>query len=111
MDKKLAKEQEKFRDYVTNDMLAAADKYDNVTTQVLIDCQAKPKPNPYCEKAFRFWLAIDMVKVPQPESSLTWMERQSSAPLAKVATSCATTILCHALLPCCNPHQAGGYCL
>ena len=35
MDKKLAKEQEKFRDFATHDMLAAADKYDNGTTQVL----------------------------------------------------------------------------
>ena len=28
MDKKLAKEQEKFRDFATHDMLVAADKYD-----------------------------------------------------------------------------------
>ena len=98
MDKELAKEQEKFRDFATHDMLAAADKYDNGTTQVLI---AKPNrsqthivgrlsgsgwPSPwgtrYCS---------------QLESSLARMGRQSGALLARAVTSCATTILCHAL--------------
>ena len=73
-------------------MLAAADRYDNGTTQVLT---AKPNRSqtPIVGEAFQFWLAIVMgYKVPQTAGVEFGHDEK-----AKVATSCATTILCHAL--------------
>jgi hypothetical protein len=65
MEKKLTTDHATFRDSASVDMLAAADRYDSGTTQVLI---ARPnrKQTRIAGEAFRFWLAIVMgFKAPQ----------------------------------------------
>jgi hypothetical protein len=65
MEKKLTIDHETFRDYASVDMLAAADRYDSGTTQVLI---ARPNRSQtrIAGEAFRLWLAIVMgFKAPQ----------------------------------------------
>ena len=109
MDKKLAKEQEKFRDFATHDMLAAADKYDNGTTQVLI---AKPNRSQtrIVGEAFRFWLAIVMGYNSRSQVWPGW-EGSQVHHLQRRSRVARQPSCVMPLLSCCNPHQACGYSL